>query len=71
MTIIIIYWIIKMSTFAYKIKNIKSIIPAVYTDTLTPASEINHNNTRFVAKQNFDRPKVKTNYGIFTFKFTV
>ena len=62
---------LKMSTFAYKIKNIESSIPAVYIDSLTPASEINHYNTRFAAKQNFYSPKVKTNYGIFTFKFTV
>ena len=29
------------------------------------------NVTRFAAKQNFYRPKVKTNYRIFTFKFTI
>ena len=35
-----------------------------------PASAIHTYNTRFASKQNLTRPKVRTNYGLFTFQFS-
>ena len=61
---------LKVSLFTYKFKNDKSNTPAVLLNILTPASEIQSYNTRYVANQNFFKPSVCSNYGISTFKFS-
>ena len=60
---------LKMSLFAYKIKNDKSNSSGVLLNILTPTSEIHLYNVRYVANQDLFKPSVCTNYyGIPTFK---
>ena len=61
---------LKISLFAYKIKNDTSSTPVVLLNILTPASEIHLHNTRYVANKSFFKPSVHTNFGIPTFKFS-
>ena len=44
---------LKISLFAYKIKNDESNTPGVLLNILTPASEIHLHNARYVANQDF------------------
>ncbi len=60
---------LKISIFTYKIIHDKTNIPTVFSQTIQLASTCHSYNTRFAAKQNFGRPKVRTNYGVHTFNF--
>ena len=42
----------------------------VFDDFLTPASRIHNHNTRFVSNLNYFRPRVSTNLGKTSFKFS-
>lgn len=64
-------FIFKSATFAYQIINIKSRVPVVFLKMLKPASEQHSHNTRYAAKGNLVRPAVRTNYGKFTFQFSI
>ena len=55
--------------FTYKIINDKSAVPTVFSQIIQLASACHSYNTRFAGAQNFNRPKVRTNYGIHTFNF--
>ena len=45
-------------------------IPDIFLDVLTPASHIHNHNTRFVSNVNSFRPRVSTNLGKTSFKFS-
>ena len=60
---------LKISIFTYNIIHDKTNIPTVFSQTIQLASTCHSYNTRFAAKQNFGRPKVRTNYGVHTFNF--
>ena len=45
-------------------------IPDIFLDVLTPASRIHNHNTRFVSNLNYFRPRVSTNLGKTSFKFS-
>ena len=48
---------LRIALFVHKIQKImiKKGIPAIFSDALTPASEIHCHNTRYASSQNFDR----------------
>ena len=60
---------LKISIFTYNIIHDKTNIPTVFSQTIQRHSTCHSYNTRFAAKQNFGRPKVRTNYGVHTFNF--
>ena len=60
---------LRIGIFTYKIIYDKSNIPALFSQTIQLASTCHSYNTRFADKQNFSRPKVRTNYGLRTFNF--
>ena len=60
---------LKISIFTYEIINDKSAVPTVFSQIIQLASACHSYNTRFAGAQNFNRPKVRTNYGIHTFNF--
>ena len=45
-------------------------IPDIFLDVLTPASRIHNYNTRFVSKLSYFKPRVSTNLGKMSFKFS-
>ena len=51
-------------------RNETDIIPDIFLDVLTPASRIHNHNTRFVSNLNYFRPRVSTNLGKTSFKFS-
>lgn len=61
---------LKIATLTYKILNERHNVPNIFSSYITPASKSHTYNTRFASSQNFSRPKVRTNYGIFTFQFS-
>ena len=60
-----------LALFIYKIKNDPTNIPAIFSGTLTLASEVHIYNTRFVTNFNIYRPSVSNNYGATMFSFVV
>ena len=60
---------LKIANFTYKILNEPSNVPNIFSTYVTSASASHTYNTRFASKENFSRPKVRTNYGKFTFQF--
>ena len=56
-----------MGLVVHKIQNDKKGIPAIFSDALTPASEIHCHSTRYASSQNFDRTSTTTIYGQSTF----
>lgn len=62
-------YILKTSSFLHKICN-KSNVPPAFQCFLTPVTEVHQHNTRYASKQNFYRNKVRTNYGVQTFRFS-
>ena len=50
---------LKVSLFTHKFKNDKSNTPSVLLNILTPTSEIQLYNSRYVANQNFLKPSVR------------
>ena len=61
----------KMAILAFLIRNAPNTIPATFSDILTSASKIHDHNTRYAANENFYKPNIRTNFGDFTFKFSV
>ena len=59
---------LKIANFTYRILNEPSNVPNIFSTYVTPASTSHTYNTRFASKENFSRPKVRTNYGKFTFQ---
>ena len=55
--------------FTYKIINEDKNIPKIFTDVISTASTLHSYPTRFTKNQNFIWSKVRTNYGVFTFRF--
>ena len=51
-------------------RNETDSIPDIFLDVLTPASRIGNNNTRFVSKRNYFGPRVPTNLGKMSIKFS-
>lgn len=60
---------LRIAEFSYKIINMQSNIPRIFSQFAVPAANQHTYNTRYAAKMNFVRPKVRTNYGMHTFKF--
>ena len=61
---------LKIANFTYKILNEPSNVPNIFSTYVTPASASHTYNTRLASKENFSRPKIRTNYGKFTFQFS-
>ena len=59
----------KLALFIHKIKNDPTNIPAIFSGTLTLASEVHSHNTRFATNFNIYRPSISNNYGATTFSF--
>ena len=47
-----------------------SSIPSLFHNFLMPVKNIHSYNTRHAARCNFYRPKIRTNFGKFTFKYS-
>ena len=60
---------LKISIFTCKIINDKSAVPSVFSQIIQLAPTCHSYNTRFAGAQNFNRPKVRTKYGVHTFNF--
>ena len=60
----------KICSLAFKLYNNPSTVPAIFHNFLTPITTVHSYNTRNSAKLNFYRPKVRTNIGKFTFKYS-
>ena len=58
---------LKVAIFTFKIINDQ--ICHVFANSLSTASSRHSYNTRFSSRQNFSRPKIRTNYGKHTFQF--
>ena len=59
----------KLALFIHKIKNDPTNIPAIFSGTLTLASEVHSYNTRFATNLNIYRPSISNNYSATTFSF--
>ena len=59
----------KLTLFIHKISNDPTNIPAIFSGTLTLASEVHSYNTRFATNFNIYRPSISHNYGATTFSF--
>ena len=51
-------------------RNETDSIPDTFLDVLTPASRVHNHNIRFVSNLNYFRPRVSTNLGKTSFKFS-
>ena len=51
-------------------RNETDSIPGIFPNVLTPASRIHNYNTIFVSNLNYFRPRVSTNLGDMSFKFS-
>ena len=51
-------------------RNESDSFPEIFLDVLTPASRIHNNNTRFVSNLHYFRPRVSTNLGKTSNKFS-
>ena len=60
---------LKIATFTYKVINEDKNIPKIFTDVISTASTLHSYPTRFAKNQNFIWSKVRTNCGVFTFRF--
>ena len=59
----------KLALFIHKITNDPTDIPAIFSGTLTLASEVHSYNTRFATNFNIYRPSISNNYGATTCSF--
>ena len=66
---ILIFYKFKLALFIHKIKNDPTNIPAIFSGTLTLASEVHSYNTRFATNFNIYRPSISNNYGATTFYY--
>ena len=60
---------LKIALFTHKITSGQANFPAIFSRSLTLASEVHSYNTRYVTSLNFYRPRVNNNYGAATFSF--
>ena len=60
----------KICCLIHRMRNETDSIPDIFLDVLTPASRIHNHNTRFVSNLNYFRPRVSTNLGKTSFKFS-
>ena len=60
----------RMSCLTHKIKTRTGSIPDVFSDILTPVNHVHSYNTRFANNLNFFRPRVSTNMGKSTYRFS-
>ena len=60
----------KICCFIHRMRNETDSIPDIFLDVLTSASRIHNHNTRFVSNLNYFRPRVSTNLGKTSFKFS-
>ena len=51
-------------------RNETDSIPEIFLDVLTTTSRIHNHNTRFISNLNYSRPRVSTNLGKTSFKFS-
>ena len=61
---------LRIALFVHKIQNDKKGIPAIFSDALTPASEIHCHNTRYAWSQNFYSISTTTRHRQSTFQFS-
>ncbi len=61
----------RVAAFAHKILIQQTDIPEIFSRCLESVSSVHSYNTRYSKNKNLVRPKVKTNYGMQTFKFSV
>ncbi len=47
----------------------KEVVPKAFSSFISQAADQHTYNTRYASKMKLARPKVRTNYGIHTFKF--
>ena len=45
-------------------------VPSLLHEFLLPVTNVHSYNTRHAARYNFYRPKIRTNFGNFTFKYS-
>ena len=60
----------KICSLAFKLYNNPTTVPAIFHNFLIPTTTVRSYNTRNSAKLNFYRPRVRTNIGKFTFKYS-
>jgi len=60
----------KISELTHKIANKNAMLPKCFQELLQPVSSVHKYNTRYAAKSNFHVPKIGTNYGKFTFRYS-
>ena len=60
---------IRIATMCYIIAHEKKDVPSIFLNFITLAKSTHFYNTRFASNLNFSRPTVRTNYGIYTFKY--
>ncbi len=60
---------LRIAEFTYKLLNMKDVVPKAFSFFVSQAADQHTYNTRYTSKMNLVRPKVRTNYGIHTFKF--
>ena len=60
----------RMSCLTHKIKTRTGSIPDAFSDILTPVNQVHSYNTRFANNLNFFRPRVSTNMGKSTYRFS-
>ncbi|CAH3173963.1 unnamed protein product [Porites lobata] len=61
---------LKICCFIHRMRNETESIPDIFLDVLTPASRVHNHNTRFFSNLNYFRPRVSTNLGKTSFKFS-
>ena len=59
---------LRIAEFTYKLLNMKDVVPKAFSFFVSQAADQHTYNTRYTSKMNLVRPKVRTNYGIHTFK---
>ena len=60
---------LRIAEFTYKLINMKTNVPRAFSSFVLQAANQHTYNTRYATKMNLVRPKVRTNYGVHTFKF--
>ena len=64
-------FIFNSTSFAHKILNNNSKVPSAFRNILKQSKDQHCYNTRYASQGNLVRPSVRTNYGKFTFKFSI
>jgi hypothetical protein len=61
---------LKTAILTHKLFVNPSSVPSLFHNFLMPVKNIHSYNTRHAARCNFYRPKIRTNFGKFTFKYS-